>query len=229
MSQEPFTGFMHVAGPQLAKMGLGYVKWLGGDDGFVGESTFVRPVLSDKTLQPYLGELAWHTWNLDGRPDSDFDALNATVARFGKEFWATETGYDPLLNDHDPAAFATWDNAFQYAQIYLRTVTVMHATVLDYWEFASDFPLVSPELQPYPTYYIIKTYEDNLKPGAQVVKAKSDDGKVLSVAAKDVTNNHFFSQAINTSASNKSVTFTGLPNVALALTRSSSTENSTLI
>src|SRR3954466_4540092 len=32
MSQDPFTAFMHVAGPQLAKMGLGYVKWLVGDD-----------------------------------------------------------------------------------------------------------------------------------------------------------------------------------------------------
>ena len=107
---------------------------------------------------------------------------------------------------------------------------MVHVTVMDYWEMANDFPLVSSSNKPYPIFYIIKTFNDNLLPGSQIVKAKSDDSNVLSVAAKDQKNNHFFAQAINESTSgSKKVTFTGLPNVPLTLTRSRRTENSKVI
>jgi hypothetical protein len=220
-----FKDFLHVAGPMFQKMGLGYVKWLVNDDGSVGTGNYYKPAQQDASIAPYIGAWGWHTWNLDNFPDQPFIDMGKVANSFGQELWATETGFDPLLNDHDPAAFSTWDTARQMAKIYLRSLKLMPVTVMDYWQFADDFPLVSPTLQPFPTYFIIKAYDDNLKPGSVIVKASSDDSSVLSIAAKDQANNRFFAQAINTSTGTKTVTFTGLPNQPLTLTRSSATEN----
>ena len=165
-----FKAFLLVAGPQFQRMGIGNVKWLIGDDGYVGAKSFVKPTLEDASIAPYIGDVGWHSWNLDNFPDNDFTDLPATASKYGKEVWSTEMGYDPLINDTNPAAFATWDNAMQYAKVYLRSLTVVQCTVLDYWEFASDFPLVSPKLDPYPAFYIVKSYMDNLPPGARSSK-----------------------------------------------------------
>ena len=180
--------FIAVAGPMFAKMGLGYVKWDIGDDGFVGDGNFIKPVLEDQAIAPYVGEVEWHTWNLAAFPDSAFTQMASDVTKMGKEIWATETGFNALEFETDPAEFATWSNALQYAEIYVRSMTVVHVTELDYWEFASDFPLISPTLQPYPNYYVIKSYMDNIAPGSQVVQATSSDSSILSVAVKDQKN-----------------------------------------
>lgn len=225
-----FEDFVTIAGPMFAKMGLGNVKWDIGDDGFVNPDIFVTPVLQDKAIAPYLGPIAWHSWNLDNYSDSSFNALVSIAKQYGKEIWATELGYDPLLQFNDPQQFTTFSNAIQDAEIYLRSLTVVHCTVMDYWDFADDFPLVSPTGQPYPDYYIVKSYQDNLKPGAQIVKASSSDSSILSIAAKDTNNNHFFAQAIDEHTSGtQTVTFTGLPDQPLTLTRSDSSHNATVI
>src|SRR5262249_31750570 len=160
--------------------------------------------------------------NLDNFDDSAFQSLADASKKYGKEIWATEVGYDPLINDKNPAAFATWDNAMQYAKLYVRTLNVLRATLLEYWEYADDFPLTDPKLNPYPAFYVVKSYADNLAPGSQMVKAKSDNAEVLSIAARDTKHNHFFAQALNVNLkASKTVTFTGLPNVPLTLIRSS--------
>ena len=162
-----FEDFVAIAGPMFAKMGLGNVKWDIGDDGFVNPDIFVKPVLQDKAIAPYLGPIAWHSWNLDNYSDSSFNALVSVAKQYGKEIWATELGYDPLLQFNDPQQFTTFTNAMQDAEIYLRSLTVVHCTVMDYWDFADDFPLVSPSGHAYPDYYIVKSYQDNLKAGAR--------------------------------------------------------------
>jgi O-glycosyl hydrolase len=225
-----FEAFLGVAGPMFQKMGLGYVKWVIGDDGFVSPKTFVTPVLSDTAISQYIGDIGWHTWNLDDFSDSAFTDLANVAKKYGKEIWATETGFDPLLFENDPAAFSTWDTAIKDAEIYVRSLNVLHTTVMDYWEDANDFPLVSPTNVPFPAFYIIQGYDNNLTPGTQMVQAKSNDGEILSMAAKNTAINRFFSQVINEDASkSESVTFTGLPNVPLTLTRSSATENAKVV
>jgi O-glycosyl hydrolase len=223
--------FLAIAGPMFAKMGLGYVKWDIGDDGFVGVDTFVKPILEDKAIAQYLGPIAWHTWNLDNNSDSAFTALANIAKQYGKEIWATEVGYDPLIQFNDPQAFTTFGNAIEDAQMYLRSLKVLHCTVMDYWDFANDFPLVNPtNNQPYPDYYIIQSYQQNLKVGAVIVQANSSDSSILSIAAKDTKNNHFFAQAIDDHTSgSQTVTFTGLPNEPLTLTQSDSKENGKVI
>ena len=218
--------FIAMAGPMFAKMGLGYVKWDIGDDGFVGIDSFVKPILEDKAIAPYLGPIAWHTWNLNSNSDSAFASLAAIAKQYGKEIWATEVGYNALLQFLDPAAFTTYGNALRDAEMYLRSLKVLHVTVMQYWDFADDFPLVSPSSQPYPDYYIVQSYQSNLKPGSVIVQANSSDSKILSIAAKDTKNNHFFAQAINEYTSGtKTVTFSGLPNEPLTLTQSGPKEN----
>lgn len=229
MSQKYFVPFLKIAGPMFKKMGIGNVKWVLGDDGFVGTGTFVAPMLAETSVSQYIADIGWHTWNLDNFSDSAFTSLVNIAKKYHKEIWATETGYDPLINDQHPQDIPSWNNAMQYALIYSRSLAVVHVTVMDYWEMANDFPLVSAANKPYPIFYIIKAFNDNLPPGTQVVQAKSDDSKVLSLAAKDQKHNHFFGQAINTSSASKTVTFTGLPNVALTLTRSSAKENGKVI
>jgi O-glycosyl hydrolase len=215
----------------FAKMGLGYVKWDMGDDGFVGIDSFIKPILQDKAIAPYLGPIAWHSWNLDTNSDSAFSALVSIAKQYGKEIWATEVGYDALLQFNDPQAFTTFGNAIQDAEMYLRSLKVVHCTVMDYWDYGNDFPLVNPaNNQPYPDYYIVQSYQQNLKPGSVIVQANSSDSKILSIAAKDSKNNHFFAQAIDEHTSGtQTVTFTGLPNEPLTLTQSDSNENGKVI
>jgi hypothetical protein len=222
--------FMNIAGPMFETMGLGYVKWLIGDDGFVGTGTFVKPALQDATMRPYLGDIGWHSWNLDNFDDSNFFDLRRTAQQYGKEIWSTEQGYDPLLYTQNPSAFYTWDHAREMSKIYLRTLRVVQATVLDYWQYGDDFPLLSPLKKPLPTYYVLKPLYDNLTPGTQMIYAGSDTPSVLAMAAKNQKENRFFLQAINDDqVLEQTVTFTGLPNRSLTWMRSSPTEDGAIV
>lgn len=222
--------FINLAGPKFAQMGLGYVKWLIGDDGFVGTGSYVKPALTESTIRPYMGEIGWHSWNLDDFADSYFDDLRRTAKNYGKEIWSTEQGYDPLLYLQNPSQFYNWEHARKMAGIYLRSLKVVQATVLDYWQYGDDFPLLSPLKKPLPTYYVLKPLYDQLTPGTQMVHAGSDEAQILSMAAKNQKDNRFFLQAINNDLENDEiVTFNGLPNQPLTWRRSSATEEGVIV
>jgi O-glycosyl hydrolase len=234
MSAQQMAQFIEVAGPKFVAAGLS-TKFLVGDtyssDTLVSYAT---PILQDAAVQPYLGPISFHSWWTETEPDSIFQSIAALGAQYNKEIWSPEVGYNALLGQ-TPSVFATWDNAIKLAKIYDRVLMNSGATVALYWEFqtvnngdsadVNDYPLATQSLQPYPAFYVVKQFADNLVPGTQIVDISSDDSNLTTLAARNPTTGNSFVQVINNSTSAITTTIHGLPASIFAVYRSSSTEN----
>jgi O-glycosyl hydrolase len=234
MSADQMAHFIEAAGPKFAAAGLS-TKFLVGDtyssDTLVSYAT---PILNDVAAQPYLGPISFHSWWTETEPDSVFTAIANLGQQYNKEVWSPEVGYNALLGQ-TPAVFATWDNAIKLAKIYDRVLRSSGATVALYWEYqvvhngdaadVNDYPLATQSLQPYPAFYVVKQFSDNLVPGTQIVDSSSDDANLTTLAAHNPSTGNSFVQVVNTSTSAITTTIHGLPASTFAVYRSSSSEN----
>lgn len=216
-----FTNFLLKAGPFMANKGLGNVKWLTGDDGVNTLNAHTKPLLENPAIRQYLGPVAYHSWSFRFINDANLEQWYVQANRYNKEVWATEFGTD--AESSNLPTFATFQRAHDTALAYYRALTVTRATVILWWQFASDFALVDSQLRPNPSYYIVKPFHDNVGPGSQMLKVTpTTAGAIKTVATKDTARNKFFAQVYNggsVGTNSESVTLTGLPNTALTITR----------
>src|SRR5262245_34797533 len=62
-NQVIFSSWLKKAAPFFAQQGLGYVKFLAGDDGVHNLNALVKPLLENPEVRPYLGPVAYHSWS----------------------------------------------------------------------------------------------------------------------------------------------------------------------
>jgi len=218
-NQAIFTSFIKIAGPYMQQQGLGYVKWLTGDDGVNTLNAHAKPLLENPEIRQYLGPVAYHSWSYRFISDSQLSQWYVQAQRYGKELWVTEFGTDAeKLNLH---TFSTWERAHETALAYYRALVVTRANAVLWWDFTNAWSPVTPALLPNPSYYIVKPFHDNIGPGSINLKVTpNDDSAIKTLAVKDVARNRFFMQLYNDQSpgtNSQTVNLTGLPNTPMTV------------
>jgi hypothetical protein len=205
--------FIKMAAPKFTASGI-KIQWLTGDTASGrGLVNYARPLLEDKELAPYLGPISFHSWDALTASEADYAAIAALGKEFKKPIWCLEMGYDPQLWQVKPPVWDTWDNALKLGEAYWKTVRFAEASVLDYWEYQADYPLVDNSTgKPYPAFFVLKQFTETLAPRTRVVEARSDNDAVLVLAGTEVAavRGTFSVLLLNTSGAG-SVTLTDLP------------------
>ena len=178
--------FIRQAGPVLKSLGL-KTKFLVGDTG--GGSSlapFANTLLEDPSLRDYLGPIAFHSWDAMNVKDADYEGIRALGAKFGKPIWCLECGYDAGLWRQEGNPFATWDNALKLALAYEKTIRLSGASVMDYWTYQDNYPLVDKNgPKPYPAFEVVRQMEEVFGSGQKVVKAASNTSELRALGTID--------------------------------------------
>ncbi len=221
-TSETIADFIRQAGPRFRALGL-KTKFLVGDTGGGMEVVgYARPLLEDRSLAPYLGPLAFHCWDVLGAPDARYEAIAALGKEFDKPVWCTEAGHDAGLWQQ-PNPWASWDNALRTALAYAKTLRLTGASLMDYWTYQDNYPLVNREgTQPYPVFTILQQMEDALPPGSRIVSAAADRDELRVLAASGPEAGQCSVLLVNPIGAGK-VTLTGLPPGARASVITSTT------
>jgi hypothetical protein len=224
-SQE-IADFMKMAAPKFAAQNL-KIKWLVGDTSN-GRALvrYARPLLEDKSLAPLLGPISFHSWDALTTSDADYAAIAALGKEFNKPVWCLEMGYDAQLWRVQPPVWDTWDNGMKLAEAYWKTVAIAEASVLDYWEYQDDYPLVDGGAgKPYPVFHVVKQFTETLPPGTRVMESRSNNESLMALAGTDSKTPGRFSALLINTGGEGTATLTGLPAGAkVTLTRTSRTE-----
>ena len=211
--------FIKRAVPEFRKRGL-KTLWLTGDTANgAGLVAYARPQLEDAELRPYLGPIAFHSWDALGASDQTYREIYQLAAKYDREVWCLEAGSDPQAYKLKPSVWPTWDYALEVAQAYAKTIGEARASVLDYWTYRDDFPLVDRAGQPYPVYQVLRQFNQAFGAGTRVVAATTTnaDARVLAGVRADGTT---VAMLINPVGAGQ-VTLRGLPPKArVMLTRS---------
>lgn len=213
LSADEYAAIVKIAGPRFAALNLP-TRWLVGDtSGASSMIAYATSMLQDEAAQPYLGPLAYHSW--DGQVS---DAMYRLALEYKRELWCTEVGYDAMLY-LTPEVFGSWEHAWKLARNY-HQVLQNGASVTHYWEYQDDFPLLDgATLTPYPSYYVVKQLADHLPGGSRIVSSRSSNNNILALAATHASG--VTVQLINTGAAPLEVQLTGLPDSTMALIRTS--------
>lgn len=224
-SSTEMRAFIKKAGARFASLGLS-AKWVVGDVSNPNAAvSYITPILQDTSITQYLGPVSVHSWNAESISDSTFSGIAAMASQYGKNVWILEVGLDPAGWEIDGYT-STWTYGFKLARLYHRLITNMRATVLDYWEYGTDYELMDRyTLAPYPAYYVVKQLADLLLPGTQILESSSSSPSVLVLAGIHRTTGKFMVQMINTGASAETAYLAGLPNAALTMQRISDGES----
>ncbi len=174
------AAFIRQAGPRFRALGL-KTRFLAGDTtGGMPLPDYVRPLLADPTLAPFLGPIAFHCWDALSAPDAQYARIAALGREFHKPVWCTEAGYDAALWQA-PDPWASWENGLQTAQAYAKTLRLTGAATMDYWTYENNYPLVSQDgLHPYPVFLVLQQMQAALPAGGRVVTADSDTLSALA-------------------------------------------------
>ena len=143
---------------------------------------FATPILEDPTIKEYLGPIAFHSWDALSATDSQYAAIRELGKRFNKPVLCLEVGHDPGLWRAEGNPFSTWDNALETAMAYAKTLRLSGASVMDYWTYEDNYPLVDKrDGKPYPVFQVIHDMEAVFAPGRKVVASTSSAADVQSV------------------------------------------------
>ena len=211
--------FIKKSGARFASLGLP-TKWVVGDVSNPSAAvSYITPILQDTSITQYLGPVSVHSWNAESVSDATFSGIATLAGQYGKNVWVLEVGLDPAGWEIDGYT-STWSYGFTLARLYYRLIGNMRATVLDYWEYGTDYELMDRStLAPYPAYYVVKQLSDLLLPGTQILETSSSSSSVLVLSGIHRTTGRFMVQMINTGTSAESAYLTGLPNTALTMQR----------
>ncbi len=207
LTPQDVVALVKLAGPRFAELGL-KTKWLLGDCSNIKSCLeYIRPIWAEKSIRPYLGFLAFHSWDGLDVSDQRFEEIAAFAAQEGLEVRCTEAGWDPSLWQR-PEQFPRWGTALRLAAVYSRALKLSRATAMYYWEmFAEDYPL-SDGKTPYPSLNLLRQMNDSLPPGSQILGTSPDGANRFILAAKAPTGIVIF--LINTSLKD-TVLLSGLP------------------
>jgi hypothetical protein len=178
------AAFIKQAGIRFAQFSV-TSAWLVGDTS-TGASlpAYAAALLSDPAVKPYLGPIAFQSWDCRTATDATYQAIAALGKSSSKPVWCTEVGYDLQLAGANPPVWGTWDHAMKLAEAYWRTFARAGASFADGWEYQDDYPLAGGASgdQPYPSYHVIDQLSGLLAPGAQLVETTSDNPALFSLA-----------------------------------------------
>ncbi|MBW3624071.1 MAG: hypothetical protein KY468_11745 [Armatimonadetes bacterium] len=207
---EQMAAFIRQAGPRFAALGL-KTKFLVGDTANAKNfPAYARPLLEDASLKPYLGPLAFHSWDALEATDESYTEIAVLGRKYNKPVWCLEAGHDPQLW-RKPNPWGTWENALRTALAYEKTLRLTGSSLMDYWTYQNNYPLVSPDgKNPYPVFHVMKQMEEALPPGAKVA-ATTVSGEALRALASVGPKAGQFSVLVVNPAGAGEATLTGLP------------------
>lgn len=210
-----FTGktlgdFIRAAGPRFKAAGLG-TKFIVGDTTSVAPfHDFALPLLTDPSISEYLGPLGFHSWDGLTATEASYQAIADLGKTYGKPVWCLEAGYDPQLWQA-PNPWGTWDNGLETALVYARTLRLAQASVMDYWTYQNNYPIVDAAgVTPYPVFLVIKQMEAVCAPGSDVVSARASDEDLQVLVTAGATPGRFAALLVNPQGAG-TVTLRGLP------------------
>ena len=181
-SPAEMADFVAQAGPRFRALGL-KTRFLIGDtasgDHF---ADYARPLLQDRRIAPYLGPIAFHCWDVLSASDSSYQSIAALGRRYGKPIWCTEAGHDAQLwQAANP--WESWDNALKTALAYERTLRLSGASLMDYWTYQDNYPLVSMDgTRPFPVWQVLKQMEEGFAPGSWIAFTTSSNDALKAIA-----------------------------------------------
>ncbi len=183
------AAFIKRAAPEFARRGL-KTKWLVGDTtSGAALVDYARPLLEDAELRPFLGPIAFHGWDALGASDATYRAIYQLAAKYHREVWCLEAGSDSSAWQLDPKVWPTWNYALDVAVVYAVTIAEARASVVDYWTYRDDYPLVDKDNQPYPVFGVLQQFNRAFGAGTRIVEANapSADLRVLAGVKPDGT------------------------------------------
>lgn len=219
--------FIRQAGPHFQAAGL-KTKFLVGDTtGGQPLPSYVRPILQDKSIAPFLGPIAFHCWDVLDSSDASYAQIAALGEQYHKPIYCTEAGWDSALWQRaDP--WASWDNALNTAVAYAKTLNFSGASTMDYWTYENNYPLVSQDgIHPYPVFSVIKQMEDALPKGCKIASAVTQGKDLMVLVSSGPKAGQFSLLLINPDGAG-SVKAAGLPaNASVSVVESDSHDQDT--
>ena len=195
------------SGPRFAELGL-KTRWLLGDcSSMNGCLDYLKPVWAEKDLRPYLGPLAFHSWDAESFSDAGIAAIGDFARQEGLEVRATETGWDAQLWQR-PDEFPTWQNARRLAAVYNRILKSSGVSAIYYWQMMGHDYNLNSGSEPYLVLQVIQQMNELFPPGSQILGTSPNTSTVAVVAARTPKGVvlHFVNQALK-----ETVRITGLP------------------
>lgn len=178
------------AGPRFAAAGLP-TRWALGDTSKA--STLLdaaAPVWANPDVRPYIGVLAYHSWDLSSAAgelpisDAALGRIADYAAELGVDLWITEAGFDSAAWQ-TPNVFRSWDYALQLATAYSRLFKFGRANVAFYWQLMNDYPVVSADGRTrFPSFTVLQQFRDYVPPGAQIVGSSRNGPELYALAAQ---------------------------------------------
>ncbi|MCS6775678.1 MAG: glycosyl hydrolase [Chloroherpetonaceae bacterium] len=206
---EQMVAFIRQAGARFAQLGL-KTRFLTADTATGGNCVeYARVLLQAADIQAYLGPIAFHCWDALAVPEAAYEEIGKLGKRYNRAIWCTEAGHDAQLWQA-PDPWGSWDNALRTATAYAKTLQHSRATLMLYWTYQDNYPLVSRSGQPYPVHHVIRQMEEALPAGAQVVEASCDNGNLRILAAKHPKSRRIAVLLVNPMGPGE-VQITGLP------------------
>ena len=217
---EEYADILKTVGERFAAEGI-TAKLFGpehmGEVSWGVNNEYIKEILEDETVKPYLSFYAIHSY-VDGVAPDYGSAIGWTalydkiVETHGKELWMTET------SDFDKQGF---DLAFNMARSLYLGLRFGRISGWVYWAMA-DYVIKNNKLTPLGRAF--QQYYRFLLPGTMMVKTESTDNDLLVVAGKK--DDIVVIIVINNSGQDKSVNLqgTGIPS-EFNLFRTSATEN----
>lgn len=179
--------FIMVAGPMWKRMGLDTKFIVADTAGGSQAADYAEAMLKRKELAPYLGPVGFHCWDGLTASEASYRRIWEVARAAGKEVWCLEAGHDAQLwQQADP--WASWENALRTAEVYAKTVRTSGASVMDYWTYEDNYPIVDGKTgKPYPVFDVLKQMGTVLAPGWTVVSVKGvqDTMQVVATVSPD--------------------------------------------
>ncbi len=221
LSPEDYVEIIRQGGERFAELGL-TTKWLLGDCSSTrGCLDYVKPIWAAVDIHPYIGPLAFHSWDGVNVSDITLTDLGEWAADQGLDVHCTESGWDAQLWQR-PDEFSDWTNARQLAVSYNRVIKMSRATAFYYWEMmGTDYQLNNGH-QAYPVMKILQQLNDAFPPGTQIIGTSPNNSTVYWVAGKRPSGDISIHVVSNTVAEKARVT--GLPDGIYDLTISTRVE-----
>jgi hypothetical protein len=183
-SSAEMGAFIRQAGPEFERWGL-ETKFLVGDTANgTNFFAYAEPLLKDSQIAPYLGPLAFHSWDALSASESAYRAIAELGKKYNKPVWCTEAGHDAQLwQTKDP--WGTWENALRLALSYERTVRLTGSETMMYWTYEDNYTLVDGKNQkPYAAFNVIQQMERVFANGAKIIGANTDSEELKVIASQ---------------------------------------------
>ncbi|MDX1933338.1 MAG: hypothetical protein SFU56_12085 [Capsulimonadales bacterium] len=181
-SAQEIVAFLRKAAVRFKAEGLS-TRFLIGDTANGGNlAGYAAPLLADKELAPYLGPIAFHSWDALSANENAYTAIADLGRKYGKPVWCTEAGHDAQLWQQ-PNPWASHENALRLSAAYARTIQLSGAATMLYWTYQDNYPLLNREAtRPYPALAAIRMMESVFPSGATVVGTTADHEALSAVA-----------------------------------------------